>query len=141
MSRWGYTGGMKLFVDDIRDAPDDSWTVVRKVLPAIRLIATQQVTEISLDHDIENRPSDETFMPVAYFIGEKHYTSRQIDTAFMGSEFCPPAQKKLMEARLHLYPRITIHSVNPVGAKEMAAVLKDYGIEATIEPYKALKAK
>lgn len=126
---------MKLWVDDYRDAPDSSWTEVRKVLPAIRLIATQNVEEISLDHDIENRPDDETFMPVAYFIGEKHYTSRQLTTQFMESEFCPPEAAKLMEARMHLYPKITIHSDNPIGAKEMIAVLKDYGIIAQWHPF------
>lgn len=57
---------MKLFVDDMRNAPDDSWVVARKVEQAIRLLAVQNFDEVSLDHDIENRPDDETFKPVAH---------------------------------------------------------------------------
>lgn len=102
---------MKLWVDDYRDAPDDTWTVVRKVEPAIKALRNFLFTEISLDHDIENRPDDETFKPVAYFIGQRFY-------------------------KLKFPPKITIHSLNPVGAKEMQDVLKDYGLESTYSPYK-----
>lgn len=106
---------MKLWIDDMRDAPDESWTLVRKVLPAIRLIAMHMPEEISLDHDIENRPDDETFLPIAYFIGALH---GQIDF---------PNDWKV---------KVTIHSINPVGAKEMQQVLRDFGVASTYEPYK-----
>lgn len=107
---------MKLWVDDMRDAPDDSWTVVRKVQPAIHLLALYVATEISLDHDIENRPDDETFQPIAYYIGEK-YGGRNL----LRSDVQPPV--------------ITIHSVNPVGAKEIHDILRGYGVDSTIAPY------
>lgn len=102
---------MKLWIDDFRDAPDSSWTEVRKVQPAIKFIAnySKDITHISIDHDIENRPDDETFQPVAYFIGERYAYDNM--------------------------PTITIHSDNPVGAKELQAILGDYGIEAPWEPY------
>lgn len=96
---------MKLWIDDYRDAPDDTWTEVRKVQSAIAFIAQYglQITEISLDHDIENRPDDETFMPVAYFIG-----------VFYG---------------LNSHgPKIVVHSDNPVGAQRMQMLLGDFGI-------------
>lgn len=102
---------MKLWVDDLRDAPDNSWVEVRKVQTAISMLAHFPMEEISLDHDIENRPSDETFLPVAYYIGEKYHA--------------------------HTHPKITIHSINPVGAKEIQKVLDDYGIKAEIQPYQA----
>lgn len=104
---------LKLWIDDIRDAPDDSWVVARKVQEAIRLISHQRFTTISLDHDIENRPSDETFLPVAYFIGEKFNN----DT-FWADEL-----------------EVIIHSINPVGAKEMQMVLEDCGLFAELKPY------
>lgn len=104
---------MKLWVDDFREPPDDTWIVARKVQPAIRLIATQNITVISLDHDIENRPDDETFQPVAYFIGEKYNS----DT-FWADEL-----------------EVTIHSDNPVGAKELIAILEDYCVFAEWKPY------
>lgn len=102
----------KLYVDDFRDPPDDSWTLVRKVQPAIKLIASFDFEVISLDHDIENRPDDETFQPVAYFIGQKY--SRR-------GKYGEP-------------PKIIIHSVNPSGAKEIYNILKDYGINSEIKP-------
>lgn len=127
---------MKIWVDDTRDAPDDSWTVVRKVEPAIALLAKFPMTHISLDHDIENRPDDETFKPVAYFIGEKYWTHKQMDREFEKSEF---STKDMAIARLSLYPEVTIHSINSVAAKEMATILNDYGIIAKIKPYEANK--
>ncbi len=103
---------MKLWIDDMRDAPDDSWTVVRKVQPAIIFIAQfgLKITDISLDHDIENRPDDETFKPVAYYIALHYFNT---------------ATK----------PNVRIHSDNPVGAKELQAILHDWGIDAPWEPY------
>lgn len=95
---------MKLWVDDFRDAPDSSWTEARKCEQAIRLLAHNFWQEISLDHDIENRPDDETFKSVAYFIG---------------------AQSYMVEG---YKPKITIHSDNPVGAKELQLILSDFGI-------------
>lgn len=111
---------MKLFVDDIRDAPDDSWTTVRKVEEAIRLINNFSYDVISLDHDIENRPSDETFKPIAYFIGLK-------------AEYWRSLGKH--------EPKVIIHSINPVGARQMADVLGDYDVDVTIRPYGSKAAK
>jgi len=116
---------MKLWVDDIRDAPDESWIVARKVEQAIRLIATQTFETISIDHDIENRPDDETFKPVAYFIGEKYKGLQELSDFRTG-----------FGTKIKVVPTIIIHSINPTGAKEIAAILHDYGIDSTIVPYK-----
>lgn len=110
---------MKLWIDDFRDAPDDSWVEARKVDQAIRLLAMYNAVEISLDHDIENRPDDETFKAVAYFIGEKHSQTRFYGHAVMAA--APP--------------KVTIHSDNPAGAKEMQYILKSYGIDAPWVPF------
>ena len=65
---------MKLFVDDIRACPE-GWEVARTVTDAIRILATQTVEVVSLDHDISCRlimgqehVSDETFEGVAWYI-------------------------------------------------------------------------
>lgn len=108
---------MKLFVDDIRDAPDDSWTVVRKVESAMALISRFPWSSISLDHDIENRPSDETYKPVAYFIAEKY---KNLKGDFV--------------------PNVFIHSANKVGASQMASILEEKGIYPHIVDYKNLGA-
>ena len=108
---------MKLYVDDIRNAPDDTWTVARTVSSAISAIARfrADIEVISLDHDISHQinmgaasrpyPCDETFTPVCYFIGEVYSTS----TLKM--------------------PEIVIHTSNPNGAVTMGGILQNYGIE------------
>lgn len=108
---------MKLFVDDIRNAPDQSWHVARTVDSAIRAIAQFNFEEISLDHDISHQvimtgverpyPCLETFQPVAHFIGMK---------------FSATGNKP---AKLY------VHSSNPVGANSIVDVLKGYGLQAS----------
>lgn len=110
----------------MRDAPDNSWTVVRKVQPAIHLLAQYHATEISIDHDIENRPDDETFKPVAYFIGEKYAVLNKLN-AKLGIAPDPVEERG--------YPNLRVHSDNPVGAKELVAIFADYGMPAVWEPY------
>lgn len=117
---------MKLWIDDVRDAPDDSWTVIRKVEAATALICNFQLDEISLDHDIENRPADETYMPLAYVIGLKYQGMQEM------SDF-----KTGFGTKVQTVPKVTIHSINPVGAKRMWAVLDSYGIKSGIKPYKS----
>lgn len=107
---------MKLFIDDIRNAPDESWAVARTVDSAISFIAQfgDSIEEISLDHDISHQvgmgelsrpyPCVETFTAVARYIAQyypdQHFGAR---------------------------PKITIHSSNPMGAKNMQFILKDFG--------------
>lgn len=101
---------MKLYIDDIRFAPDNSWTVARTVTSAVAFIAQfgSQLTEISLDHDISHQvtvgdlsrpyPCVETFQPVAWFIAF-YYSS------------------------LPKGPKITIHTSNPDGAEKMKSII------------------
>lgn len=73
---------MRVYVDDLRKAPE-GWIPARTNTEAISLLATGNVLEISLDHDImvpeyEGRSkfgklvtaslSEETFKPVAYYL-------------------------------------------------------------------------
>ena len=66
---------MKLYVDDTRIPPKgEDWILARTITEAIRLIDKENVTEVSLDHDIcyvntdTGRTTAETFEPVARFI-------------------------------------------------------------------------
>lgn len=43
---------IKLWLDDIRPVPDATWTWVKTVADAIELMATGDVSEASLDHDL-----------------------------------------------------------------------------------------
>lgn len=113
---------MKLYIDDIRNPPDESWTLARTVTEAIRLLSMFRFEEISLDHDISHPvkvgelqrpfPCDENFTAVAYFIAE--YYSHD-----------GPDRKR---------PKITVHSANPNGAKEIERILGDACIPSTYIP-------
>lgn len=65
---------MKLFVDDIRPAPE-GWQLARTIGQAIRALSTGLVEEISLDHDIACKHPEcfsdcilDDFMAVAEYI-------------------------------------------------------------------------
>lgn len=110
---------MKLWVDDIRNAPDDSWHVARTALEAIRSIARFDFEVISLDHDISHQltmgelgrpyPCNETFASVAYYLALKHGGT-------VG------------------YPKIIVHSSNLVAGEEMMRVFSDAKMLAYHEP-------
>lgn len=117
---------MKLWVDDIRKAPDDTWTVAETVTEAINFLSIfgAKTTHISLDHDISFQvevnglsrpyPSPETFQAVARFIAV-YVAFGYKDTGLV-------------------LPTITVHSANPDGAKEIQSILKQAGIDAEYTP-------
>lgn len=112
---------MKVFVDDLRLAPDNTWTLVRTNTEAIRLLATGHVEAISIDHDIcvpnvefigkavrkRLKFGEETFQPVVYYI------------AAMKPEDRPKT--------------IRIHTANPAGGMRMAGILNDVGVECEVK--------
>lgn len=135
----------KLFVDDIRNAPDDSWTVARTVTAAISAIDTFSFDVISLDHDISHQvvmgglsrpyPCDETFTPVAQFIARRYgeeLTARKIRKE-VGMAItctcidCP--ERTGGECNAYKLPKIIIHTSNPAGAVRMAGHLQGFEIE------------
>jgi len=105
---------MKLWIDDIRNAPDDSWTVVRNVTSAIKAIAMfgDSIEAISFDHDISYQiqmgevsrpyPSPETFQAVAEYVVLYYMKEKRI------------------------LPLIKIHTANPTGAIALEKILKDF---------------
>lgn len=104
---------LKLYVDDLRKEPA-GWHRAKTVTEAIRILATREVSEVSIDHDISHRinmdsiarpfPCGETFEPVAWFL--------------WAIKFKGP---------------VTLHTANPIGAKKMAEILDLAGIVARIE--------
>ena len=103
---------MKLYIDDLRKEPQ-GWHRAKTVSEAIRILATQEVSEVSIDHDISHRinmdsiarpfPCGETFEPVAWFLRAVKFSGK-----------------------------VTLHTANPIGAKKMAEILADAGIVAEI---------
>lgn len=100
---------IKLFVDDIRDAPE-GWHLVRTVTEAIRALATAPVTitEVSCDHDITHHgmTCPETFEPVIRYI------------ALM------PSDRRPLKVR--------IHTANAVGARKLKKIIQDAGIPVEV---------
>jgi hypothetical protein len=43
---------IKLYLDDVREAPEEGWIVVRDVESAIKFLKTNKVKELSVDHDL-----------------------------------------------------------------------------------------
>jgi len=43
---------VKLYLDDVRDPPDDTWTLARTVEEAKAILVTGRVEVASLDHDL-----------------------------------------------------------------------------------------
>ena len=98
-------GGMKVFLDDVRDTPE-GWVRVYWPEEACRLLETGQVTEISLDHDLGDD-----------LRGTGYDVVKWIEEAVFTRGFRPP--------------RITVHSANGAARARMEAGI--WAIEALIE--------
>lgn len=138
---------MKLFVDDIRNAPDDKWHVARTVTEAIRCIHyyRDELEEISLDHDISHQvgmgklsrpyPCEETYAAVVYYIVEV-YGNRALakevgaKVSYLSVD-CP--ERSGGECRHGRIPKIVLHTSNIVGAENMELLLNRAKIPCSIE--------
>ena len=87
---------MRLWIDDIRPPPDDSWTWAKTSADALEHLHDDDVVELSLDHDLGG---DDTTMPIAKFIEEQAHAGKMIP------------------------PKWAIHSANPVGRDNLQATL------------------
>ena len=102
---------MKVFLDDIREAPSPDWTEVRSYEDCIKLLQSRIVTELSLDHDL-GMGSDKTGYDVMLWIESE---------VFYDTYYEPP--------------KISFHTANPVGRKNMELAL--HNIQGAIEKRKA----
>ena len=112
---------MKLFVDDIRNAPDDGWVVARTVRAAFNALDNFEFDVVSLDHDISHQvalgklsrpyPCDETFAIVATYLG-------------------------VISRGREKQPEVIIHSANPIGANIIVGICEKYNLQYRIMPYK-----
>lgn len=87
---------MKVFLDDIRPKPDNTWILVRTYQGAADIITNNynEITDISLDHDLGGEYDGHTVHKSGYdivlLIEQIAYTTKHV-------------------------PNITVHSMNPVG--------------------------
>ena len=89
---------MKIFLDDIRTPPDDSWTLIKSAEMTIKLLKLGVVEELSLDHDLGRKKTG-------------HDVLLWMEKAVVKESFTPPSN-------------IVIHSANPVGRKNMQATIE-----------------
>ena len=85
----------KLWIDDLREPPDEDWCWAKTSGVAISCLLIGPVTEISFDHDLGG---DDTTMSVAKLIEQRAHDGAK-----------PPKWR--------------IHSANPVGRKNLEAAL------------------
>lgn len=94
---------MKLWVDDIRTPPDDSWTWAKTSQDAIDWLTSSQICEhkscqftvMSLDHDLGG---DDTSRPIVLWCCEHNYWPREV----------------------------VVHSANPVGVDWLEGMIERY---------------
>lgn len=109
---------MKLWHDDCRPPPDDTWTWARTNESAKMYLLTDSVDEASLDHDLGLHGVDPG-NPAAIARGivreREKRRRREVETGADLAEWM---------VKYHQIPaRVTIHSMNPVGAQRMAQIL------------------
>lgn len=91
---------MKVFLDDVRSPPDDSWIRTLSANETIECLKTGQVTNLSLDHDLGDESIYGTGYDVLLWIEQSVYMS----------SFQPPI--------------IRVHSANPVARARMFAAIR-----------------
>lgn len=91
----------KIFLDDIRDPPDSSWTVARSYDAAVALLEQGWPEMISFDHDLGE---DRTGFDFA-----KYLVELDLDSGTMPVNF-----------------QFQVHSANPIGRQNIEGLLDGY---------------
>lgn len=112
---------MKLWHDDCRRPPDDSWVWARTNDEAKKFLETGQVVEASLDHDLGLHEVDPDLPDADLYAGSAEDNGFMLVRWMCENDLIPPT--------------ITVHSWNPDGARRMAQLLRDAGCRAVVKPY------
>lgn len=97
----------KLYVDDVRMVPDDTWDLAVSYDQAIKLLESNQYLTISLDHDLGdiNTDRERTGYDVLMWLTERRMNDMPVPCT------------------------VLIHTANPVARDRMVGVLERYWIE------------
>jgi hypothetical protein len=91
---------MKLWLDDIRTPPDESWLWAKTADEAIRILAAGEVAEASLDHDlgvvVDGREA--TGYDVLAWIEEKVAVDGFVPPLLKVHSANPPARRRMEQA-------------------------------------------
>lgn len=132
---------MKLWMDDVRAPPDNTWQWARTLARAQEILSSGDVVECSLDHDLGLHvlevpgPGEE--------LDDEHWNAL-VELAHTLRDHNEPTGLDLVHWMIEhdLVPEIvTIHSWNPEGAQMMAARLNYFGHNCLLRPYKAASVR
>jgi hypothetical protein len=111
---------MKLWHDDIRRPPDETWTWARTNDEAKLLLLNHEVEEASLDHDLGLHGHDPDVLDADLYAAPQTEDGYELVAWMIENGKVPP--------------RIRIHSWNPPGAKRMAQALGGL-CECVVRPF------
>jgi hypothetical protein len=96
---------MKIWLDDVRDAPDDSWICLRtgRALAGMLLIHQEEIEEISFDHDLGDWDGD---------------------VELTGYVWLCQIEAMVENGTLTKIPKLSIHSANPAVYTKMAQAIQ-----------------
>ena len=89
---------MKLFVDDLRDPPDQTWVVARSSEIALKMCSSVWPRELALDHDLGGEDTVMIFLKGLY---------------------------ELWDGKRPI-PSWNVHSGNPVGKKNIESYMRSW---------------
>lgn len=111
----------RVFHDDVRKPPDESWTWARTNIQAIHFLEQGTVSEISLDHDMGGEHMDADHPRTMYFKGRSSHNGLELVRWMLAHDLVPP--------------RVIVHSWNLEGAERMRAALEVGGVYASVVPF------
>ncbi len=97
----------KLFVDDIRSAPDKSWDIARSFIEAINLLTLNNYEVVSLDHDLGDINNAEGRERTGYDV-----LMWMLDRKYTGSAYVPET--------------VIVHTANPPARLKMQGIVDRY---------------
>lgn len=109
------TTGLKLWLDDNRTPPDDSWTWVQTAEEALELLQAGAVAVASLDHDLDMRVDRSTLGDLV-----------QKTSYWAGASTGTWLAQKMVEFRAFPTEECWLHSANREAARRMAMILRDH---------------
>ena len=115
---------IKLWHDDIRRPPDESWSIwVRNNDAAKGVLNTGMVDVISMDHDLGLHDVNPDTPNSVYLRGQGEQTGLDLV-----DWMCQDPGRRIPAI-------VIIHSWNPVGAERMAKTLRRYECKVIVQPF------
>jgi hypothetical protein len=114
---------MKIFVDDVRPCPD-GWMLARTIEDAKAYLMRDDITEVSLDHDMGACVS---------CVEKGEHVGDMVTPETTYYNHCPHAEDGYtlvmwMIENNHIPPIVRIHSMNSVGVRRMVAALESRNV-------------